>query len=237
LNNYGVWKPRGKNDSIDFYCHDPNQTIWNQGNGCSWVLTPTTNVNQMITDIRSEATKIKNGTYPANKFYNGTLMINFKDFGTSTVTPTFQMPVVLSRVVDSLNTMAASGLIAWKTITQKQTAFNTWTVTTGIPYSQWKCGQTTTVAATCNLASVEEITGYDYNFRFYPNPTADEVLVEAKNIAARENHIYVYDNAGRLILKQPFNQDSVKLSLSKIQPGIYFVKINDSRAKKLIITR
>lgn len=237
LNNYGIWKPRGKTDSLDFYCHDPNQTIWNQGNGCSWVLTPTTNVNQMISDIRSEATKIKNGTYPANKFYNGTLMINFKDFGTSTVTPTFQMPVILSRVVDSINTMAASGLISWKTITQKQTAFNTWTVTTGIPYSQWKCGQTTTLAPTCNLSGVDEVSGYDYNFKFYPNPADNEIVIETEQSGTKENVVCVFDNAGRLILKQTFKQSSVKLMLNKIQPGVYFVKINDSRAKKLIITR
>lgn len=189
-NNYGTWKPRGKNDSIDFYCHDPNQTVWLQGNGCGWVLTPTTNVNQMISEIRTEATKIVNGTYPSNKFYNGHVMINFRDFGTSTVTPGFQMPVILSRVIDSINVMVTQGKIEWKTITQKQAAFNAWSTANNMPYSQWRCGQTTTLAAVCYMTGLEK--RQTDNFVISPNPTSNVLKIRG----LQNNQHYIIENVG-----------------------------------------
>ncbi len=236
LDNYGVWKPRGKADSVDFYCHNPSQTVWNQGNGCSWVLTPTTNVNMMISEIRTEATKIKNGTYPANKFYNASLMINFKDFKNASY-PTFQMPVILSRVLDSMNVLAASGLIAWKTITQKQTAFSTWTVTTGIPFSQWKCGQTATLAPTCNLASVNELTDNDENFKVFPNPVTTELSYEFSSLENKNSYLFVYDNLGREVIKQLINEPFGKISVENLSLGLYLINVTGTRPKKLLITK
>jgi hypothetical protein len=237
LNNYGVWKPRGKADSVDFYCHNPSQTVWNQGNGCSWVLTPTTNVNMMISEIRTEATKIKNGTYPANKFYNASLMINFKDFGVSAATPTFQMPVVLSRVLDSMNVLAGGGLINWKTITQKQTAFSTWSVTTGIASSQWKCGQTVTLAPTCNLASVNELIDEDGFLKVYPNPASNELTYEFQSLTGKETYFYVYDNLGRIVIKQTITESVGKVSLENLPSGLYLIQATSTRPKKLLITK
>lgn len=237
LNNYGVWKPRGKADSVDFYCHNPSQTVWNQGNGCSWVLTPTTNVNMMISEIRTEATKIKNGTYPADKFYNASLMINFKDFGASTVTPTFQMPVILNRVLDSMDVLANAGLIVWKTITQKQTAFSTWSVTTGIAYSQWKCGQTATLAPTCNMASVNELIGDDGMFKVFPNPVVSEFAYELSSMETRNSYLFVYDNLGREVIKESLNEPFGRISVDNLSPGLYQINVTGRRPKKLVITR
>jgi hypothetical protein len=222
-NNYGSWKPRGKSDSIDFYCHDPNQTVWLQGNGCGWVLTPTTNVNQMISEIRSEATKIVNGTYPSNKFYNGHVMINFRDFGTSTVTPGFQMPVVLSRVIDSINVMVAQGKIEWKTITQKQAAFTAWSTLNNIPYSQWRCGQTTTLAAVCNMTGLEKrLTN---NFVISPNPTSKSFKV--KGLQNQQQYtVEILDATGRLFMKEEIVfLNEKEISLQCLNPGLYYIKI------------
>lgn len=232
-NNFGSWKPRGTNDSIDFYCHDPNQKVWIQGNGCAWNLDSAANLNiqSIISDIRSEATKIANGTYPANKFYNASLMINFKDF------KKFNLRASLTQIIDSINAMVTEKKIVWATISQKQDSFNVWSAAKSIPYSQWACGQTTTLAPTCNLSGVDEVAGYDYAFKFYPNPAENEIVIETEQSGTKENVVYVYDNAGRLVQKQTFKQSSVTLLLNKIQPGVYLVKINDSRAKKLIISR
>lgn len=222
-NNYGNWKPRGKSDSIDFYCHDPAQTIWLQGNGCAWVLTPTTNVNQMIADIRSEATKIVNGTYPSNKFYNGNLMINFKDFGTSTVVPTFQMPVVLSRVLDSINVLVSQGKAEFRTITQKQAAFAAWSASTGIAYSQWQCGQTTTLAATCNMTGLEK--RQKDNFVISPNPTSKSFII--KGLQNQQQYtVEILDATGRLFMKEEIVfLNEKEISLQCLNPGLYYIKI------------
>lgn len=228
-NNYGTWKPRGKTDSIDFYCHDPNQTVWLQGNGCGWVLTPTTNVNQMISEIRAEATKIVNGTYPSNKFYNGHVMINFRDFGTSTVTPGFQMPVILSRVIDSINVMVTQGKIEWKTITQKQAAFNAWSTANNIPYSQWRCGQTTTLAAVCNMTGLEKRTAN--NFLISPNPTSNNIKING--LQNNQNYtIEMLDALGRLFLKEEtvfVNEKEINLGV--LMPGLYYIRIGSTIQK------
>ncbi len=240
--NYGVWKPRGKNDSIDFYCHDPAQNVWLQGNGCSWVLTPTTNVNAMIADIRNEATKIKNGTYPANKFYNGTLMINFKDFGTSTVTPTFQMPATLSRVLDSINVMKTQGKINWKTIDQKQTAFAAWSGSTGITYSQWRCGQTTTLAPTCAPTGITDNKFImDHYLSMMPNPATNELIVSWAGQINDKTVLYIFDNLGKKVFEEKISLSLVQVNTQKFNSGIYtLVVVNDSgqsKPQKLIICK
>lgn len=232
-NNYGSWKPRGKTDSVDFYCHDPGQTVWLQGNGCGWVLTPTTNVNSMIAEIRSEATKIRNGTYPANKFYNGNLMINFKDFGTSTVTPTFKIRYELSRVIDSINVMVSQGKIAWKTITQKHNAFLAWSSSTGISYSQWRCGQTTTLTPTCIQSGLSE-QEFENLIALYPNPTNGQLNINV-NSAFNTEEVLVFNNIGQVCKRIQVNKKdaSLKLDVSDLPKGVYLIRI-DKRTTKFI---
>lgn len=241
-NNYGQWKPRGKTDSVDFYCHDPNQTVWCQGNGCGWVLTPTTNVNSMIAEIRSEATKIRNGTYPANKFYNGHVMINFKDFGTSTVTPTFQMRYELAHVLDSINVMVSQGKIAWKTITQKHNTFLAWSAANSIPYSQWRCGQTVTVAPTCVVSSISEnVKHFELGLSVFPNPASHILNFEWENNSFEEANLYFYDNIGKCVLIKKVSDKKGIVSIDQLPPGIYFITVKNnyaqSKPEKIVISR
>jgi len=238
--NYGVWKPRGKTDSLDFYCHDPAQNLWVQGNGCSWVLTPTTNVNSMIAQIRVEATKIKNGTFPANKFYNGNLMINFSDFGTSTVTPTFQMPATLSRVLDSINFMKTQGLINWKTIDQKQTAFQSWAAANSITHSQWRCGQTATLAPTCAPNGISEYSNIKDNYlSMMPNPATDKLIVSWSGQMNDKTVLYIFDNLGRMVYEEKISQSIIEINTQEFNSGIYTVVVSNdvgqSKPQKLII--
>lgn len=241
-NNYGVWKPRGKNDSIDFYCHDPAQNVWVQGNGCSWVLTPTTNVNALIADIRNEATKIKNGTYPANKFYNGNLMINFKDFGTSTVSPTFQMPATLSIILDSINVMVSQGKINWKTIDQKQAAFSAWSSSTSITHSQWKCGQTVTLTPTCAPNTIgENLDLESFGISVYPNPASNTLYYEWQNSYFTNANLKLYDNLGKCVLKKSIADQKGSVNIEQLPKGLYFISIENStgqsKPQKLVISK
>jgi len=241
-NNYGTWKPRGKTDSVDFYCHDPNQTVWCQGNGCGWLLTPTTNVNSLIAEIRSEATKIKNGTYPANKFYNGHVMIDFKNFGTSTVTPAFQMRYELARVIDSINVMVSQGKIAWKTITQKHNAFLAWSAANSIPYSQWRCGQTVTLAPTCVVNNVAENSKhFATGLSVYPNPASSVLNFEWESNEFAGATLSFYDSVGRYINSKDISESKGSIQLSDLPPGIYFMVSNNARGQskpeKLVISR
>lgn len=232
-NNYGVWKPRGKTDSVDFYCHNPSQTVWLQGNGCGWLITPTTNVNAMIAEIRSEATKISNGTYPANKFYNGHVMIDFKNFGTSTITPTFQMRYELARVIDSINVMVSQGKIAWKTITQKHNAFLAWSSSTGISYSQWRCGQTTTLTPTCIQSGLSE-QEFENQIALYPNPTYGQLNVNV-NSSFNTEEVLVFNNIGQVCKRVQVNKKDafLKIDVADLPKGVYLIRI-DKRTTRFI---
>lgn len=239
-NNYGIWKPRGKTDSVDFYCHDPAQNVWLQGNGCGWVLTPTTNVNQLISEIRTEATKIRNGTYPANKFYNGHLMINFRDFGTSTVTPTFQMRKELGKIIDSINVMVSQGKIAWKTITQKQTAFSAWSSTNSISYSQWRCGQTNTVTPTCAPSGIFENSTLLNNYMLIaPNPANNKISISWGGQLNQNTILEVYDNLGRRVYSEKMQHSITEVNVSQFSEGLYTIIVqNDAgqaRPAKILI--
>lgn len=234
-NNYGVWKPKGNTDSINFYCHDPSQNVYIQGNGCAWVLyDTTTNVNWIIKDIRNAATKIANGTYPNNKFYCATLMINFKHFQSAG----FRQK--LTTIVDSINTMLNK--ITWATIGQKHSAFQAWSTANMIAYSQWACGQTATLAPTCSQSGIEVYTKDETSgLRIAPNPAENNLNVEWQGSLEHNTSVCVYDNTGRLVIQKEITTSITNIQLNELSNGIYFIGIrNNDRAikpQKLIISR
>jgi len=236
-NNYGVWKPKGDVDSLNFYCHDPNQNVWIQGNGCAWVLNDTTtNIQWIIRDIRANATRIVNGTYPANKFYSATVMIGFKHFASAG----FRQK--LTQIVDSINVMAGQNKIVWATISQKHTAFQAWSTANSITHSQWRCGQTNTLSTTCAVASVKEFSKSGDNLLMvYPNPANNYLEYEWKGKLLNETFFYAYDNLGRMISKEAIMESKGKVSLNNLQNGIYFISIsnkeNISRPIKVVISK
>ncbi|MBK9282812.1 MAG: T9SS type A sorting domain-containing protein [Sphingobacteriaceae bacterium] len=233
-NNYGTWKPRGNVDSIDFYCHDPSKNYWLQGNGCAWNVDQSTNIQTVIAEIRSEATKIKNGTYPANKFYNASVMFNFKDFQSP------GLRAKLTTLMDSVNVLVAQGKVNWKTISQKQAAFAAWSATTGISYSQWRCGQTVTLAPTCAPTGLNEYQTFGNSFlKLAPNPASNNLLISWEGQLNENTRLLIYDGLGRKVFEEPMEVSLKQISLLQFNSGIYTVIMqNDaaqSRAEKLII--
>lgn len=234
--NYGVWKPRDKTDSISFFCHDPAQTVWIQGNGCSWNLDPTANIQTIISEIRSEATKIKNGTYPANKFYNATLMINFKDF------QSVGLRARLAEVIDSINVMKNQGKIIWATINQKQTAFQSWSTANAIAYSQWRCGQTNTLTPTCTLNNLNEQQKIikDY-IKLMPNPANNKLIISWEGDMSGNSIIKITDQLGRLVYETKMEYSITEVDLQNLSQGFYNVMVENNEGKltpkKLLIQR
>jgi len=170
------------------------------------------------------------------------VMINFKDFGTSTVTPTFQLRYELARVLDSINVMVSQGKIAWKTITQKHTAFLSWSSANSIPYSQWRCGQTTTLAPTCVVNSMAENSKhFDVGLSVFPNPASHVLNFEWENDSFEETCLSFYHNTGKCVLKKNVSDKKGSLSIDQLPPGIYFISVNSnkwqSKPEKLIITK
>lgn len=234
-NNYGIWKPRGTADSIDFYCHNPAQNLYVQGNGCAWNLDPAISATTIISEIRDQSTKIRNGTFPANKFYCAALMINFKHFHTP------GLRAKLTQIIDSINVMVGQGKIKWATISQKQAAFQAWSTANSIPYSQWRCGQTVTLAPTCAPTGIHEYqtTGNDF-LKLAPNPATDKLLISWEGQLNDNTRLFIYDGLGRKVFEEPMEVSLKQISLQQFNSGIYTVIMqNDaaqSKAEKLIIS-
>lgn len=223
-NNYGVWMPSGETDSISFYTHDPFSTVWLQGNGCSHVIyDTTTNPLWIVNDLRKIATNINTGVYPTNKFYCSSLMINCKHFDS----PGFALKV--QQVIDSINVLVIEGKVEWKFISEKQTAFDAWALSSGIAHSQLSCeeGELLTISMEKNLSNLLTV---------YPNPSTGifHVISDINDIK-----ISVVNIAGETIMhNQQFKKGTNKIDLSSQAKGVYLVKaenINGTCVKKIII--
>jgi subtilisin family serine protease len=105
--------------------------------------------------------------------------------------------------------------------------------TTATKLSETKSNETGSGCINAMLAlneieNYEDITGindnYDVNVNIYPNPVDDRLYIETET---EVENIVVYDVYGRLQdYKTTRLQGSVTVDLSRLNAGIYFVKIN-----------
>ena len=76
----------------------------------------------------------------------------------------------------------------------------------------------------------------DSNCRIYPNPASDYVMLEN----AENELVSIYDLTGNLVLKTKSTNNLIKLDVSKLTPGSYYIlskKNNILISKKLLINR
>lgn len=66
------------------------------------------------------------------------------------------------------------------------------------------------------------------NFRIYPNPAKDELMVVLNGFEDNTT-IHVYNSNGRILLTKQFNSASGKIDISNLPKGIYFIKIQDEQ--------
>lgn len=82
------------------------------------------------------------------------------------------------------------------------------------------------------------VSEYDFNgFNMYPNPAKDVLTIKLNNISSA--NLSIYDIQGKLIKERTIsNEQNLELSVSDLQSGMYFVKLNTATkemVKKLII--
>lgn len=88
----------------------------------------------------------------------------------------------------------------------------------------------------------EEIQSKQLNLDLYPNPTTNNAVVQFNLTSTQAVYINVYDNAGRLVLKQaesamPGGRNTIHLPTSGLSNGVYMVEFitdNSTVVKKLI---
>jgi len=210
LDDFGVFKPDTTNN---FYSHNPTRNLWCMGKGCAPVLDSLDNEQVIIDLIQSQVDSIQSGLWPQNKFYVTRIMTNQREYG-----PLFFQKI--SKVIDSLNLIPSSKL-QWATISETFTFFQAWQTSSGLNYSQWLCGQTT--------SDIENF-GINNKILIYPNPFSNTVSIDFND--AQEHKIEVVDNLGSILYSLIINSNTA-IDLSKFSNGLYIVFV-DGRAQKII---
>jgi hypothetical protein len=207
LNNFGVWMP---NDFNNIYSSSNSGTLTMVGNGCSALLQDTTDINNIISYIRTTVNNIETGIFPDSGFYVTRIMLNQRNF---TQPALFQK---ISDVIDSIAPLVANGEVVWSHITETR---NDWQQHYNSKSFQWTCGW--------EYNSVNDISIPDFNLKIYPNPLNDILIIE--NYNTNKNYtIDLYDLQGRKIISSSCNHASqLEIDTHDLVNGIYCLKISD----------
>jgi hypothetical protein len=211
LNDFGVFKP---DVATNFYQHNPTKNLWCMGTGCAPLLDSLADEQAIIDLIQGQVDSIQNGLWPSNKFYVTRIMTNQREYG-----PLFFQKI--SRVIDSLNLIPTSKL-EWATVSETFTAFQAWQTASGLEYSQWSCGETTTGLIEENRSA---------NFTVFPNPSSGNYSV---NFTDNLNHqIKIYNIMGALI-ELKTSCGNFDINLSNHTKGLYILVVDEKISKKII---
>ena len=88
----------------------------------------------------------------------------------------------------------------------------------------------------CDALSINDFTA-DFNFKVYPNPTSNSVIVNYignSNVALK---IQVIDMLGKEYYGNEFTENKVTIDLSNFSNGTYFLNILDSNTGKNTVKR
>ena len=80
------------------------------------------------------------------------------------------------------------------------------------------------------LASVKEQSLTKYSM--YPNPANNNIYIEAGNIT-KGAVVYVYNMNLQIMLQQPLQNKTTEMDISGLNPGIYFVKMQNEETVKV----
>lgn len=212
LNDFGVFKP---DTTTNFYHHNSAKNLWCMGTGCAPVLDSLADEQAIIDLIQAQADSIQNGLWPSDKFYITRIMTNQREYG-----PLFFKKI--ARVIDSLNLIPASKL-QWATVSECFAAFQSWQASSGLEYSQWRCGQTVTGAAGPEVNEMGCV--------IYPNPSDGVFRIELPD--EMPHLIELYDLFGNLILKKEIAA-ATTIDYSQYRPGLYFLSIDKRHTRKIV---
>jgi hypothetical protein len=162
-------------------------------------------------------------------------MINFKDF----TSPGYRAK--LTTIIDSVNVLVSQGKASWKTVTQKHNAFLAWSSANSISYSQWRCGQTTTLTPTCAQSGLGEVEGINDHLSLFPNPVSAKLNVSWNGQLDENTELSIYDSQGRIIHIQKITAATSDIDMRNSNDGIYTVIMKNSKgqseSKRIVILR
>lgn len=207
LQNYGIWKPK---DKANFGTHEPKNSAWFIGNGCSNVLFANTNPDSILQNIKNVLRAIEIGKMPADKFYSMTIMTNQRDFSAAYLQK-------INWLIDSLSTYVKQGKIVWATLQEKLDYFEDWSIKQNLTYSQYSCAETPL------LTSSSEPVPTTLKIAIFPNPSRGLVNIQG----AQGCHLELFDLAGRRLKSQKMVSDNEALDLSFLPRGMFILRLRN----------
>lgn len=222
LNSYGEWKPSG-NTTSTYFTPDNNRRVRCQGNGCELHFTDTTADSRITANLRSYATAVVSGTFPAGQFYTQSIQIDCRDFNkTNFITR-------VCAILDSANQLVAEGKAIWGTITQKDSI---WLNELDSMAYISDCNTVTSSTQSGKLNNANDI-------RLSPNPASNRVLLSTPN--ADKITVKIINSGGQEKKSLKFSgATSYDLDVKELPKGIYTLLITDEwgflKSKRLIIS-
>ncbi|MCE3258857.1 MAG: hypothetical protein K0S12_498 [Bacteroidetes bacterium] len=81
------------------------------------------------------------------------------------------------------------------------------------------------------IVSVQETTAGKAPYSVYPNPASGSLFIHGKDL----KEIRMYNALGQVCLTRKITLETCELDVQALNPGVYFIKINNSELRKVII--
>jgi N-acetylneuraminic acid mutarotase len=80
-----------------------------------------------------------------------------------------------------------------------------------------------------DITPVNNIANQTASLSVYPNPVADELIMDVKDLAAHQYQLNIYDTAGRLVQSQAVSSNRVQLG--SLESGLYLLQLSNEEGQ------
>lgn len=220
--DYGMWKPQSM---TSFFNHEPSNHLINYGQGCKIEVHDTTNITNVMNEIRYIVNAIQSGSAPANGFYCTSIF--FRESYLSV--PNF-INVKMDDLMDSINVLVSQNKVEWKFIPEVVT--------------NWKNNYNSQpFILDCDLTLVTTVleSHTEANqLNVYPNPFNNFTTIQS-NSMLRNAELTLYNVFGqkeKIINRISGNE--IKIDRDNLASGIYLIRLTEDNKiitqSKLVIT-
>jgi len=216
----GVWHPGGATSST-FMTNNPAELL-DMGNGCSWLVTDTTDVTALLAEINDYIFAINFNPASSNTFYASTIMFNFRNLLSAGIEDK------ISEVLRGIKPLVANGTVVWETLSEKRTDWLTTHNNTTDNFIK--------ICSDLNVGINDPIAETSA-FVVYPNPANDQLTIAFND--SEKKDIQLFDVTGKLVFSN-LNSDAKEktIDISQLPSSIYFLKVetaSGSYSKKIVV--
>lgn len=216
-NPLGAWKPKSMSD---FYTHDSTKHLLLLGHGCSNHIEDTSNIYYNTEILRNIVRLIDNGSLPDSGFYPA-----YSIFGVGNLNPA--KVIKISQFLDSVNVLASSGKVQWKSLTQ---IYNIWNTTHYKRPYRIMCDD-----IPLTIKQISSVTPDRYYLsQNYPNPFNPKTRINFSLPERTFAEIKIYDIKGVLV-EVLFSKElsagsyTAEWDAGNKSSGIYFYTLNTDK--------